>query len=177
MKKSKLAVYSIGFIIVSCFLMMTSCGSKQSGSNNSQSSEGISDKEKDKLIQSQNYRKACELKEFLTAYQIVDKLKEETSEAKSHYELTKDMSMIGDQRLSDYNEAKKKSDEAERYVVLQEAMLVLESEGTNGLMRIVGIAKEHSAEGWLYSELLDIAKKIGDNDLKERIQNIIETSE
>ena len=65
------------------------------------------------------------------------------------------------------------SEEAERYVVLQESLIVLESEGSNGLTRVVGIAKENNAEGWLYSELFDVANKIGDKDLAERIQNII----
>ena len=72
-----------------------------------------------------------------------------------------------------YEVAQRNFVEAEKYVILQEAIYVLESEGAEGLMRIVGIAKEHNAEEWLYSELLDVTNKIGDTDLAERIQNII----
>lgn len=41
-------------------------------------------------------------------------------------------------------------------------------------MRIIGIGKEHNAESWLYPELLDVAKKTGDTDLANRIENIIQ---
>ncbi len=129
-----------------------------------------------------DYKKACEEKDFLKAYQIVDKLKEETSIKKQEYYNKQVVVIIGEEddgsEVSDpeYNEAKKKSDEAERYVILQEAMFVLETQGTNGLIRIIGIAKEHNAEEWLYSELADIARKIGDSELEERINNLISPS-
>lgn len=58
----------------------------------------------------------------------------------------------------------------------QEAIVALEENGENGIMRIVGIAKEHDAEGWLYKELLDVAKKIGDDGLAERFQKIMDGS-
>ena len=149
--------------VISLVITLTSCGS-----NGSQSSEGASDEEKRELVWKLNYRKACELKEFLTAYEIVDKLKDQTSQCKIKY-----AEWRRNEDLSEYEESKKKSDEAERYVILQESMFVLESEGTNGLMRIVGIAKEHNAGRWLYSELLDVAMKIGDADLADRLQNMI----
>lgn len=116
---------------------LCSCGSKSSSSSSEES------KELSQLVTAGNYKKACELKEFSTAYEIVDKLK---------------------------------SDEAEKYVVLQEALFVLESNGTDGIMRIVGIAKEHDAEGWLYLELLDVAKKMGDTDLANRFESIIQST-
>lgn len=149
MKKNLVFTY---FIAIIAIIMMTGCGYF----------------EKKELIENRNYRKACELKDFITAYEIVDKLKERTAKDKqwrdAHYTSRRD---------TEYEESKKKSDEAERYVILQESMLVLESEGSNGLMRVVVIAKEHNAESWLYPELLDVANKIGDTDLAERIQNII----
>lgn len=154
--------------VISLVITLTSCGS-----NGSQSSEGASDEEKKELIDNLNYRKACELKEFSTAYEIVDKLKKQTSDSKIAYDGSY---AFREERLSEYKEAKKKSDEAERYVILQESMFVLESEGTNGLIRIVGIAKEHNAGRWLYSELLDVAMKIGDADLADRLQNIINSA-
>ena len=136
--------------------------------------------EKEKLVEAKNYKKACELKEFSTAYEIVDNLKKETSEKKVDADKDADAAARGyswaKETVSKYEEAKKVSDEAERYVVLQESMYVLESEGTNGLMRIVGIGKEHNAEDWLYPELLDVAKKIGDTDLANRIKNIMQSN-
>lgn len=157
--------------VISLVITMTSCGS-----NGSQSSEGASDEEKKELVENLNYRKACELKEFLTAYEIVDKLKDQTSLWKIKYDGTPYYNAFRDDYLAEYKESKKISDEAERYVILQESMFVLESEGTNGLMRIVGIAKEHNAGRWLYSELLDVAMKIGDADLADRLQNIINSA-
>lgn len=142
------------FIALSVVLILTSCTD-----------------EKKEMLESLNYKKACELKDFPTAYEIVDKLKEKTSKAKVWYEGHTYLDDAG----PEYIAAKEKSDEAERYVVLQESLMVLESEGSNGLMRIIGIAKEHNAEGWLYSELIDVANKIGDTDLAERIQNIIKS--
>ena len=118
--------------------------------------------EKKEMIESLNYKKACELKDFSTAYEIVDKLKDNALYEKTH------------QILEEYIlDAEKKYKEAEKYVVLQEAITVLEENGTNGLGRIVGIAKEHDAESWLYEELLDVAKKIGDTDLTEEIIKIM----
>lgn len=141
--------FAISFL-VSCLLTMTSCS------------------------QDMDYKKACEDKNFEKAYEIIDKLKEKTSEAKVNWEENNHGNFPWTRKAkAEYEEAKKISDEAERYVVLQESLMVLESEGTNGLMRIVGIAKEHNAESWLYSELFDVANKIGDKDLAERIQNII----
>ena len=131
--------------------------------------------EKKEMIESLNYKKACDLKDFSSAYEIVDKLKNLTSEANTEY--ARMSQVAGGYYNSEYSsklaEAKKKSDEAERYVVLQEAITVLEESGTNGLMRIVAIAKEHNAESWLYGELLDVANKIGDTNLAEAIIKIM----
>lgn len=135
-----------------------------------------------------DYRKACEEKDFVRAYEIVDLLRQEVSEAKVDYdeasEGVKDNGLFGEgpgpAPLEAYGKAKGKYEvaqrefaKAERYVILQEAIYVLESQGTEGLMRVVGIAKENNAESWLYSELLDVAKKIGDTELAEKIQNMI----
>jgi hypothetical protein len=156
------------FVVLLAVLTIVSCGSK-----GPKSSEGLSDDGKAELIENLNYRKACEIKDFDIAYQIVDKLKEATSWLKIQYDDYKGRgSSYTSEYRSKYEEAKKKSDEAERYVVLQEAMLVLESEGSNGLMRIVGIAKEHKVEGWFYSEMADLAKKIGDPELEEKFNNM-----
>ena len=72
---------------------LCSCGSKSGSSEESKAITG-------------DYKKACELREFSTAYAIIDKLKKE--------------------------EGENVSDEAEKYVVLQEALFVLESKGTDG---------------------------------------------
>ena len=175
MKKNLVFVAIIGLVIAT----LSGCGSESgSGSTSSEGPKGLSEKEKKELVEAKNYKKACELKEFPTAYEIVDNLKKETSEKKVDADKDADAAARGyswaKETVSKYEEAKKKSDEAERYVVLQESMYVLESEGTNGLMRIVGIGKEHNAESWLYPELLDVAKKIGDTDLANRIENIIQ---
>ena len=188
MKKNLVFVAIIGFVIAT----LSGCGGNSASSHrapqkvsskelNSQSDlSTISEKEKKELVENLNYKKACELKEFPTAYEIVDNLKKETSEKKVYADKYFDEALRGlnyaIEYASKYEEAKKVSDEAERYVVLQEAMFVLESEGSNGLMRVVGIGKEHNAESWLYPELLDVAKKIGDTDLANRFETIIQST-
>ena len=136
------------FIAISAVLIITSCKD-----------------EKKEMIESLNYKKACDLKDFSTAYEIVEKLKKEAFEAK-HTKWAGDGSSIILDKENKYKEA-------EKYVVLQEAITVIEESGTNGLVRIVGIAKEHDAESWLYEELLDVARKIGDTDLTEEIIKIL----
>ena len=167
MKKYLVLTVIIGFGVAT----LCSCGS---GSTSSEGPKGISDKEKKELVETNNYKKACELKDFSTAYEIVDNLKEVANRAKVEYEEFKQF--WRDEYYQKWENANQKAKEAERYVVLQEALLVLESEGTNGLMRIVGIGKEHNAEDWLYPELLDVAKKIGDTDLANRIKNIMQSN-
>lgn len=171
MKKNLVIVAIIGLVIAT----LSGCGSESgSGSTSSEGPKGISDKEKKELVETNNYKKACELKDFSTAYEIVDNLKEVANRAKVEYEEFKQF--WRDEYYQKWENANQKAKEAERYVVLQEALLVLESEGTNGLMRIVGIGKEHNAESWLYPELLDVAKKIGDTDLANRIKNIMQSN-
>ena len=121
-----------------------------------------------------DYRKACAEKDWAKAYNIVDAIRAEGQPYKEKY-----LSADGGrydwalEALEKYNHSQEMYEEAEKYVVLQEAITVLEESGTNGLMRIVGIAKEHNAESWLYEELLDVARKIGDTDLADRIINIM----
>ena len=169
--KKTLLFAMIGFGLAT----LCSCGSKSNPSLDLKEPTSLS-----KLEIAKDYKTACELKEFSTAYEFVDKLKKVTSEKKIKADEVAKNAKNGMSSaiavVSEYEEAKKVSDEAEKYVVLQEALSVLESEGTNGIIRIVGIAKEHDAEGWLYIELLDVAKKIGDTDLANRIENIIHST-
>lgn len=152
-------LYFVIFIALSAVLSLTSCTD-----------------EKKEMIESLNYKKACELKEFSTAYEIVDLLKKKTSEAKVEWERQGGSFLpkysIEKEALEKYKEAELLSEEAERYVVLQESLIVLESEGSNGLTRVVGIAKEHNAESWLYLELLDVFNKIGDKELAGKFEDL-----
>lgn len=102
-----------------------------------------------------DYRKACEEHDFIKAYQIVD-------------DLDKELLNVDDDH---YYVALARADEAKRYVIVQEAMYLLEQGGDANLMRIVGIVKEHQAE-WLYDELIDVAQRIGDEELAEKILNM-----
>ena len=179
MKKYLFLVAIIGFSVAT----LCSCVGGFSSSeehNSSEEHKGLSDYKKKELVNDGNYKKACEFKEFSTAYEIVDALKKETSEKKvkadQYAKDAKEWPTLYQNYITEYEEAKKVSDEAEKYVVLQEALSVLESEGTNAIMRIVGIAKEHNAEKWLYIELLDVAKKMGDTDLANRFESILQST-
>lgn len=127
-----------------------------------------------------DYRKACAEKDFEKAYQIVDAFKDISKDRLQNWrDIQARYGTMGPKQEGAedaYQIAVAEYQQVLKYVVLQEALFVLESEGSNGLMRIIGIAKEHQAEGWLYPELLDVAKKIGNKDLTEKIQNIINPS-
>lgn len=113
-----------------------------------------------------DYRKACEEKDFVKAYEIVDILKEEINYAKT-------TSWYGDlNREPHVRAAREKAAEAEKYVVLQESMMLLENGDDSSLMRIVAVAKEHNADRWLYDELIDVATKISRNDLAEKLKKM-----
>ena len=126
-----------------------------------------------------NYVKACEEKDWAKAYAIVDDLREDYEELKEDYSYYSHSSDVSDMRKSKEldekcDHARAKYHEAKKYVVFHEAMYVLEENGVNGLLRIAGIAKEHDAE-WLYDELIDVAKKTGDKDLEEKLENMVNT--
>ena len=126
-----------------------------------------------------DYKKACSNHDWDAAYEIVDLKKEKMQAYYEKKEESKDNTLFTsarDRNRAKYETAKKEYEEAFRYVVLQEAIVALEENGENGIMRIVGIAKEHKAEGWLYKELLDVAKKIGDDGLVERFQTLMNSS-
>lgn len=146
--------FTISFL-VSCLLIMTSCS------------------------QDLDYKKACEEKDFVKAYEIVEKLKEKTSEAKidlegySRKSFSHEILGVTQGELeSKYEKAANNYRQAARYVILQEAIYVLESQGDEGLIRIVGICKEHNAEDWLYDELGDVAAKVGDKELTTKIEEL-----
>ena len=116
-------------------------------------------------FQDKDYKTPCEEKDFAKAYEVVDNLKEIAStcesrsdgggaEAKSWY--------------TDYQNARAAAEEAERYVVLQEGLYMLEQGDDVGLMKIAVIAKEHNAD-WLYKELESVARNTGNDELVEKI--------
>lgn len=174
-----LALVVLGLFVNMCKGNSESDSSKSSTNEKVQNvvnePEQISESELREMVSSRDYKKACEVKEFGTAYEIVDKLKEETTEAKANWKGEQGfMASKGTRERYEveYEAAMKKSTEAERYVVLQEALFVLESEDTNSLVRLVGIAKEHDAEDWLYLELIDIEKKVGNLELVDKLEHI-----
>ena len=123
-----------------------------------------------------DYKKACAEKDWPKAYAIVDILSEKEQKLQVDYETLWYENDEKREARSKYNNAHENYINALRYVVLQESMVVLEESGEGGLMRIVGIAKEHNAESWLFSELADVAQKIGDTDLEEKIKRINNSS-
>lgn len=121
-----------------------------------------------------DYKEACSNHDWDTAYKIVDSKREEMQ---SYYVKMRQHQddFLGDEKdkySAEYDTAKEEYEKAFHYVVLQEAIAMLEDQGEDGITRIVGIAKEHEAESWLYNELLDIAKKIGDDVLVDRFQEL-----
>lgn len=123
-----------------------------------------------------NYRKACEDREWAKAYEIVDELKKELMSCRedlggSAFDI--DPYKARKKREEQCSNAEKNYKEAFKYVVLQEALFVLEESGERGLMRIAGIIKEHNAD-WLYSELFGVMASIGNDEMKEKILKMAE---
>lgn len=65
-----------------------------------------------------------------------------------------------------------KSADAERYVILHEAMYALEQDKETGLMKIAFIAKEHKTDDWLFDELEDFAHQMGDEELAQKLSSM-----
>ncbi len=79
-----------------------------------------------------DYKKACAEKDWLKAYEIVDKLQKKEA------------------KVTEISVEQGWSFEPLHYVVTQEALFVLDEYGDNGLVRIIGIAKEHDARNQSY---------------------------
>ena len=180
MKSIKNLLYSI--LVLSFFATFISCGGADKKSEEVESeevkSEEVKSKERSYESYEGDYKKACTNQDWDNAYKIVDRLNESVQYELKEYEFWKasseeDAAAVAAARKAKYESAKKLYEEALRYVVLQEAMVTLEENGKDGIMRIVAIAKEHNAEGWLYKEMLDVAKKIGDDGLVDRFQKIV----
>jgi len=174
-----LAIGVVVLVLNMCHDESDSDSSKQSAESSVQTVldkvERISKSDLRSMVYDRDYKKACEVKEFNTAYEIVDKLIEETNKAKAQWKSEQGLfARKGDREKYqvEYEAAKKKSSEAEKYVILQESLFVLESDDPNSLVRIVGIAKEHNAEDWLYSELIDIEEKVGNSELVEKLKKM-----
>lgn len=145
----------------------------------------------------QDYREACENKEFAKAYAAVAELRAIYTEINAQEPKRKHPKDFRDFDLTDQvNHAHKRNDahenylKAEKYVVIHEALTAIETNGTKGLGRVAIIAKEHpmcacyycrhnekseyNNPSWIYEVLLEYAKSSGDEELQTRIQNIID---
>ena len=169
MKSIKNLLYSV--LVLSFFATFISCGGAD------KKSEEVKSEERSYTSYNGDYRKACTNRDWDNAYKIVDGLNNSVQNKLKEYEGRKteygEKYRYTAEYKVEYESAKKLYEEAFHYVVLQEAMVTLEENGENGIMRIVAIAKEHEAEGWLYKEMLDVAKKIGDDGLADRFQKIV----
>lgn len=119
------------------------------------------------------YKEACEQGDFIKAYDIVDGIKKEADKhlANSNGMDDRDEAMAFDVAYSKYKEA-------EYYVVLHEAIYVLENQGIDGLVKIALLVKEHDAD-WLYKELLDVVKAMNNKELEKKLKVLagLETEE
>ena len=169
MKSIRNILYSV--LVLSFFATFISCGGAD------KKSEEVKSEERSYRSYNGDYRKACTNQDWDNAYEIVDELNKPVQYYLKEYEHRKASKGEKDgytaEYKAQYESAKKSYEEALRYVVLQEAMVTLEESGENGIMRIVAIAKEHKAEDWLYKEMLDVAKKIGDDGLTDRFKKIV----
>ena len=126
-----------------------------------------------------DYKEACEQHDFQKAYSIVNELKKEMQEYEN--ENANAISdgerglFYGQDEVATYKNLKENYEEAEHYVVLQEATYILESQGLDGLVKISMVVKEHDAQ-WVYADLIDIAVAMGNEELENRLQKLAGTS-
>lgn len=117
----------------------------------------------------ENYKEACEQHEFQKAYSFVNELKKEMQEYQNQNGWA--IKNNWENETAEYNNLKNNYEEAEHYVVLQEAAYILESQGLEGLVKISMVVKEHNAQ-WVYAELIDIAVAMGNEDLVIRLKKL-----
>ena len=126
-----------------------------------------------------DYKEACEQHDFQKAYSIVNELKKEMQEYENEnadiISVGKKGWSYGQDELATYKNLKENYEEAEHYVVLQEATYILESQGLDGLVKISMVVKEHDAQ-WVYDDLIDIAVAMGNDEWENRLQKLAGTS-
>ena len=122
-----------------------------------------------------DYKEACEQHDFQKAYSIVNELKKEMQEYENeNADQIRDGEegwSYGQDEFATYKNLKENYEEAEHYVVLQEATYILESQGLDGLVKISMVVKEHDAQ-WVYDDLIDIAVAMGNEDLVIRLNKL-----
>lgn len=150
---------------------------------------GDTNYEKDYKNYEKDYKDACAEQDWEKAYQWVEKYKEEADKNRIEAESVNPgwygSGKSGRKRyraaIEKYEDLaefyQSKYEEGIRYVAFQECIYVIENHGINGMLRVIGIAKEHNLENWLYPELLDVARKIGDEELEERFKKIMTSSD
>lgn len=123
----------------------------------------------------EDYKEACEQHDFQKAYSIVNELKNEMQEYENKnakdITLGREYKWVGTEELATYDNLKDNYEEAEHYVVLQEATYILESQGLDGLVKIAMIVKEHNAK-WVYNDLIDIAVAMGNEEMANRMKEL-----
>lgn len=153
----KFVIYIIGFYLACCVV----------GILLSLRKEFSEDKISDNVIElTKNCQTACEELDFQKAYGIVLELKKISDD----YDVKHSSSFSDEIKQRNFYLWKSYKD-AEKYVVLQEAIYIIENQGVEGLPRISVIVKEHEA-GWVYNELIDIAIALGDETLEARLKNL-----
>ena len=122
-----------------------------------------------------DYKEACEQHDFQKAYSFVNELKKEMQEYENeNADQIRDGEegwSYGQDEFATYENLKENYEEAEHYVVLQEATYILESQGLDGLVKISMVVKEHDAQ-WVYDDLIDIAVAMGNEDLVIRLNKL-----
>lgn len=121
------------------------------------------------------YKEACEQVDFIKAYSVVNKLKDKMQNyERDHINMIKNANKgwwISQPYITEYYNLKNNYEEAEHYVVLQEATYILESQGLEGITKITMIVKEHNAK-WVYKDLIDIAVAMGNDEMAVRMKEL-----
>ena len=126
-----------------------------------------------------DYKEACAKQDWVKAYSWVQKYREEEVKARIDANSvsrsrvgSKNYHHVVRQRHDLANYYQSKYEEGIRYVAMQECLYIIDNYGANGVLRIIGIAKEHGIENWLFDELLDVAEKMGDEELIQKFKNM-----
>ena len=107
-----------------------------------------------------SYQHACDDGEYVTAHRFVEEMKSQKIQAEASGDFYYDKHPL--------YELESEIFKAERFIVLHEGMKLLENGDNVSLIRIAALVKEYDAD-WLYDELIEVARAIGDDDLVERL--------
>lgn len=111
--------------------------------------------------------KACENRDWSKAYEILDRYKKNMENAYTRYQESKGILYDGADERAEYYRENSNYLDARKYIVVQECVYLLESDGISALPRIHMVMKEHDCD--YYDDIIEIAITMNNPDLVQQL--------